>query len=173
MSKFMVKLTAVNPKEEHRCTPPVEVMVDTGSELSWLPKQLLLDAGITPRGNAKVPGTQNLWCRITPNDTMGSVIICICQKSPGGAGSGGGKNFRTPATQAKAFVPLVAYYRTLLGLRRITLIRVHPAGARISRPLRNRPTQHPYGVAVSPQFTSARCSPNKRPIQTKKPDEAV
>jgi predicted aspartyl protease len=50
MSKFMVNMTAVNPKEEHRCTPPVEVMVDTGSELSWLPKQLLLDAGITPRG---------------------------------------------------------------------------------------------------------------------------
>ena len=46
----MVNLTAVNPKEEHRCTPPVEVMVDTGSELSWLPKQLLLDAGITVKG---------------------------------------------------------------------------------------------------------------------------
>jgi predicted aspartyl protease len=50
MSKFMVNLTAINPKEEHRCTPPVRVMVDTGSELSWLPKQLLLDAGITPKG---------------------------------------------------------------------------------------------------------------------------
>jgi predicted aspartyl protease len=50
MSKFMVNMTAVNPKEEHRCTPPVEVMVDTGSELSWLPKQVLLDAGITTRG---------------------------------------------------------------------------------------------------------------------------
>jgi predicted aspartyl protease len=50
MSKFMVNLTAVNPKEEDRCTPPVEVMVDTGSELSWLPKKLLADAGITPRG---------------------------------------------------------------------------------------------------------------------------
>jgi predicted aspartyl protease len=50
MSKFMVNLTAINPKEEQRCTPPVEVMVDTGSEVSWLPKQLLLDAGITSRG---------------------------------------------------------------------------------------------------------------------------
>jgi len=49
MSKFMVNLTAINPKEEHRCTPPIEVMVDTGSELSWMPKQSLLDAGITPR----------------------------------------------------------------------------------------------------------------------------
>jgi predicted aspartyl protease len=53
MSKFMVNLTAVNPKEEHRCTPPVEVMVDTGSEVSWLPKQLLLDAGINPRGKKR------------------------------------------------------------------------------------------------------------------------
>ena len=53
MSKFMVNLTAINPKEEHRSTPPVEVMVDTGSEVSWLPKQLLLDAGITPRGKKR------------------------------------------------------------------------------------------------------------------------
>jgi predicted aspartyl protease len=49
----MVNLTAVNPKEEHRYTPPVEAMVDTGSELSWLPKQLLLDAGIIPRGKKR------------------------------------------------------------------------------------------------------------------------
>jgi len=53
MSKFMVNLTAVNPKEEHRSTPPLEVMVDTGSELSWLPKQSLLDAGIIPRGKKR------------------------------------------------------------------------------------------------------------------------
>jgi predicted aspartyl protease len=49
----MVNLTAINPKEEHRCTPPVEVMVDTGSEVSWLPRQLLTDAGITPRGKKR------------------------------------------------------------------------------------------------------------------------
>jgi predicted aspartyl protease len=53
MSKFMVNLTAINPKEEHRCTPPVEAMVDTGAELSWLPKQLLLDAGIVPKGKKR------------------------------------------------------------------------------------------------------------------------
>jgi predicted aspartyl protease len=53
MSKFMVNLTAINPKEEHRCTPPVEVMVDTGSEVSWLPKQVLLDAGIISRGKKR------------------------------------------------------------------------------------------------------------------------
>jgi predicted aspartyl protease len=53
MSKFMVNTTAVNPKEENRCTPPIEVTVDTGSELSWLPKHSLLDAGITPRGKKR------------------------------------------------------------------------------------------------------------------------
>ena len=49
----MVNLTAINPKEEDRCTPPVEVLVDTGSELSWLPRQLLLNAGITVRGKKR------------------------------------------------------------------------------------------------------------------------
>jgi predicted aspartyl protease len=53
MSRFTVNLTAINPKEEHRCTPPVEVMVDTGAELSWLPRQLLLDAGIIPKGKKR------------------------------------------------------------------------------------------------------------------------
>ncbi|MDR0497632.1 MAG: hypothetical protein LBH42_08465 [Treponema sp.] len=48
MSKFMVNLTAINPIDRQCRTPPVEVMVDTGSELSWLPKKVLLDAGITP-----------------------------------------------------------------------------------------------------------------------------
>jgi predicted aspartyl protease len=28
-------------------------MVDTGAEVSWLPRQLLLDAGITPRGKKR------------------------------------------------------------------------------------------------------------------------
>jgi hypothetical protein len=57
MSKFMVNMTAINPKEEHRCTSPLEVMVDTGSQLSWLPKQLLLNAGMTPRLKAWSPAS--------------------------------------------------------------------------------------------------------------------
>jgi len=40
MSEYIVNLSAINPKEEHRNTPAVEVMVDTGSELSWLPSVL-------------------------------------------------------------------------------------------------------------------------------------
>ena len=34
MSKFMVNLTAINPSERQRRTPPVEVMVDTGSQVT-------------------------------------------------------------------------------------------------------------------------------------------
>jgi predicted aspartyl protease len=59
MSKFMVNLTAVNPIDRQRRTPPVEVMVDTGAEVSWLPKQLLLDAGITPRGKKRFVTADN------------------------------------------------------------------------------------------------------------------
>ena len=36
MSRFMVKMTAVNTNDESRSTPPIEVLVNTGSEVSWL-----------------------------------------------------------------------------------------------------------------------------------------
>jgi hypothetical protein len=45
MSKFMVNMTAINPSDRQRRTPPVEVMVDTGSEVSWLPKKEGLHLG--------------------------------------------------------------------------------------------------------------------------------
>jgi predicted aspartyl protease len=47
MGKFMVNLTAVNPGERQRRTPPIEVLVDTGSEVSWLPKKELLSIGVS------------------------------------------------------------------------------------------------------------------------------
>ena len=53
MRIFKVNLSAINPKEEHRQTPLVESLVDTGSELSWMPKQALLDIGIQPRGKKR------------------------------------------------------------------------------------------------------------------------
>jgi predicted aspartyl protease len=53
MSKFMVNLTAVNPSERQRRTPPVEVMVDTGAELSWLPRKELQNIGINPEGKKR------------------------------------------------------------------------------------------------------------------------
>ena len=49
----MVNLTAVNPSERQRRTPPVEVMVDTGSEVSWLPKKELQNIGINPEGKKR------------------------------------------------------------------------------------------------------------------------
>jgi predicted aspartyl protease len=49
VSAFKVNVTARNPKHEEQATPPVEALVDTGSELTWLPADLLGAAGITPR----------------------------------------------------------------------------------------------------------------------------
>lgn len=49
MSMFKVNVTARNPKQEELATPPVEALVDTGSELTWLPADVLRSAGITPR----------------------------------------------------------------------------------------------------------------------------
>lgn len=49
MSLFKVNVTAVNPKREELTAPAVEALVVTGSELTWLPAELLKSAGITPR----------------------------------------------------------------------------------------------------------------------------
>jgi len=49
MSLFRVNVVARNPMDETRETPPIEALVDTGSELTWLPADVLGQAGITPR----------------------------------------------------------------------------------------------------------------------------
>jgi predicted aspartyl protease len=49
MSVFRTNVVAVNPLNENRMTPPVETLVDTGSELTWLPRALLEEAGIMPK----------------------------------------------------------------------------------------------------------------------------
>ncbi len=46
---FKVNVIARNPKREELATKPLEAMVDTGSELTWLPAEVLKGAGITPR----------------------------------------------------------------------------------------------------------------------------
>jgi predicted aspartyl protease len=46
---FKVNVTARNPKQEERETQPVAALVDTGSELTWLPADVLKSVGITPR----------------------------------------------------------------------------------------------------------------------------
>jgi len=45
----MVNVVARNPRSENLITPPVLALVDTGSELTWLPADVLLAVGITPR----------------------------------------------------------------------------------------------------------------------------
>ena len=49
MSLFKVNVVARNPKHEERETPPIAALVDTGSELTWLPGDILQGVGITPR----------------------------------------------------------------------------------------------------------------------------
>lgn len=49
MSAFYLDMIAINPKREEIRSEPVRVMVDSGSELSWLPAATLNKAGIMPR----------------------------------------------------------------------------------------------------------------------------
>ena len=49
MSMFRVNVIARNPKREELETQPVEALVDTGSELTWLPAEVLKAVGIMPR----------------------------------------------------------------------------------------------------------------------------
>jgi clan AA aspartic protease len=49
MSIFKVNVVAANPRNEQLTTAPLEALVDTGSELTWLPRDALQQIGITPR----------------------------------------------------------------------------------------------------------------------------
>ena len=40
---------ACNPQREDRVTPLIDVLVDTGAELTWLPAEMLEKIGIQPR----------------------------------------------------------------------------------------------------------------------------
>jgi predicted aspartyl protease len=48
MSVFWVSVVAANVADQQRATPPIQAVVDTGSELTWLPADLLQPAGIKP-----------------------------------------------------------------------------------------------------------------------------
>jgi len=48
VSLFKVGVTARNPKDGTRVTTAVNALVDSGSELTWLPADLLASAGIVP-----------------------------------------------------------------------------------------------------------------------------
>jgi predicted aspartyl protease len=49
MSLFHVNAVARNPKDEARETPPLRALVDSGAELTWLPGDVLRQAGIAAR----------------------------------------------------------------------------------------------------------------------------
>ncbi len=49
MSLFRLNVVAKDPRDETRVTLPIEVLVDTGSELTWLPAAQLRVIGILPR----------------------------------------------------------------------------------------------------------------------------
>jgi clan AA aspartic protease len=49
MSLFTVNVIARNPKNEELATPPIAALVDTASELTWLPADVLQAVGIAPR----------------------------------------------------------------------------------------------------------------------------
>jgi predicted aspartyl protease len=56
---FKVNVIAHNPKREELATQPVPALVDTGSELTWLPADVLRSVGITPRRKRMfAPSTQ-------------------------------------------------------------------------------------------------------------------
>lgn len=48
MSMFKVSVIARNIKDENLVSLPVEMLVDTGSELTWLPKDRLTSIGVKP-----------------------------------------------------------------------------------------------------------------------------
>jgi predicted aspartyl protease len=66
VSLFKVSVVARNTKDEQRVSTPAEVLVDTGSELTWLPRNLLLGIGVTPlRKRSFSTATQQLVTRET------------------------------------------------------------------------------------------------------------
>jgi predicted aspartyl protease len=66
MSSFKVSVIARNTKDESLASPPVEALVDTGSELTWLPRDLLTAIKVTPlRKRAFTTATKQLVTRET------------------------------------------------------------------------------------------------------------
>jgi predicted aspartyl protease len=66
MSLFKVSIVARNTKDESLASPPAEVLVDTGSELTWLPKDLLAAIKVAPlRKRNFTTATQQLVTRET------------------------------------------------------------------------------------------------------------
>lgn len=56
MSVFKIKIAACSPKGEGRMAVLLEALVDTGSELTWLPAECLRGIGVTPQQKQLLPG---------------------------------------------------------------------------------------------------------------------
>jgi len=66
MSMFKVSVVARSTKDESLISAPTEALVDTGSELTWLPRELLAGIKITPvRKRNFSTATQQLVTRET------------------------------------------------------------------------------------------------------------
>ena len=66
MSAFKVSVVARNIKDEALASQPTDVLVDTGSELTWLPKDLLAGISVAPvRKQNFSTATQQLVTRET------------------------------------------------------------------------------------------------------------
>ena len=85
MSVFRTNIIAVNPKDESLTTPPIEAVVDTGSELTWLPRDLLNLADIHPRlerhfqladGSSEVREVGYAILRVDGFETNDEVVFC-------------------------------------------------------------------------------------------------
>ncbi len=64
MRSFKVSVVVRNVKDESRVSPPVEALVDTGSELTWLPKDVLSGVNVVPlRKRSFITATQQLVMR--------------------------------------------------------------------------------------------------------------
>ena len=48
-SIFRIKIVACSPKDEEQATLPLEALVDTSSDLTWLPGEVLWTIGVSPR----------------------------------------------------------------------------------------------------------------------------
>ena len=48
MSMFKVSVVARNTTDESQVSEPTDVLVDTGSELTWLPRDVLTGINVTP-----------------------------------------------------------------------------------------------------------------------------
>ena len=66
MSLFKVSVVARNTKDESLATAPLEALVDSGSELTWLPRDVLLGIQIIPlRRRSFLTATQQRVSRET------------------------------------------------------------------------------------------------------------